>query len=171
MTASTQLPAVIDYLVTTCQASSSLGASTTAPVVVVDGPQVTPDLLENQRLLWIGYDHLNPGAEAAAATQDWPNLDQARTLDEDGEIACSAQFWSGDTAMKVNRDGCAAIVEAVATLLAGTTISGGPGDTQMGGLVFWSRVAAWAWAQQQNTGGATAVCAFRIVYQARVTPS
>jgi hypothetical protein len=166
-----QVPAVTDYLVTTAQASTSLGASTTAPVVVVDGEDVTQDLRANQRLLWIGFDPLNPGQAAASAAQDWPNLDQGRAIDEDGEITCAAQYWSGSTAMKFNRDGCAAIAGAFAALLRGTPAAGGPGDTQMGGLVFWSRVAAWEWSQQQLPSGAAVMCVFKVLYRARLTAS
>lgn len=168
MTTTSLLPAVIDYLVTTCTASAALGAASPA-VVVVDGPNVTEDLLANQRLLWIGYDRLNPAEPAAAAGQDWPVLDAARTVDEDGEITCSAQFWSGDTTVKPNRDGCAAIVEAVAALLRGTPAAGGGGDTTMGGLVRWSRAATWVWAQRQQNDGTAVLCVFKIVYQGRNT--
>ena len=91
-----------------------------------------------------------PGGEAATTTQEWPIIDVARTVDEDGEITCTAEYWSGSTTMKPTRDGCAAIVEAVATLLKGYPQRGGPGDTSMGDLVLWSRVSATAWGQQQK---------------------
>jgi hypothetical protein len=162
-------PSVIDYLVTTCQASANLGAAS-PPVTVVDGPAVTDDVMANQRILWIGYDRASPG-EAVVSTQlDWPNLDQARTDDEQGELTCTAEFWSGDTTTKTNRDGCAAIVNAVAELLKGTPNSSGPGDTTMGGLVFWSRVSATSWPQQQNPDGATVLCIFKVAWYGRIAP-
>jgi hypothetical protein len=170
MTAASLAPAVIDYLVTTCQASLLLGAAP-APVTVVDGPNVTEDTMANQRLLWIGYDRANPAEVAAATSLDWPNLDQARTDDEQGEITCTAEYWSGSTTIKANRDGCAAIVNAVAALLKGTTASAGPGDTTMGGLVFWSRVPATSWLQQQRDDGATVVCVFKVAYYGRIAAS
>lgn len=166
MSTASAIPAVIDYLVTTCEASSALGAATPA-VVVVDGPNVTDDLLTNQRLLWIGYDLVAATHDAASSTQDWPLLDAAKTDDETGDVICTAQFWSGDTAMKTNRDGCKAIVDAVAGLLRGTPVAGGPGDTTMGGLVFWSRISATAWSQQQRSDGAAVVCVFTVSFMAR----
>lgn len=165
-----QAPAVIDYLVTTGQASALLGTAS-PPVVVVDGPNVTEDTLANQRLLWIGYDRANPGETVVTTDLDWPNVDHARTLDEQGEITCTAEYWSGDTTTKANRDGCAAIVNAVATLLKGDTATGGPGDTTMGGLVFWSRVSATAWPQRQQSDGMAVLCIFKIAYYARVALS
>jgi len=175
VSAASQVPAVIDYLVATCQASPAFGpvpvagAIAPVPVVVTDGPNVTEDVMANQRLLWIGYDRTNPGEVSGTTALDWPNLDMARTVDEDGEITCSAEFWSGDTTVKTNRDGCAAIVTAVSELLKGTPVTGGPGDTTMGGLCFWSRVSASAWAQQQKSTGATVLCVFKIAYRARLT--
>lgn len=168
MTAAASLvPAIIDYLVTTCEASTSLGAATPA-VVVVDGPNVTEETMANQRLLWIGYDRASPGEIAASGPLDWPNLDHALTLDELGEITCTAEYWSGDTTIKTNRDACAAIVSAVAVLLKGTVVSGGPGDTTMGGLCFWSRVSETSWLEQQKPSGATVLCVFKIAYYGRI---
>lgn len=160
-------PSVLDYLVATCQASSLLGAATPA-VVVIDGPNVTEDITTNQSLLWIGYDRSSPGATAVTAPLDWPNLDEARTLDEQGEITCTAEFWSGSTVTKHNRDACSAIVSAVATLLKGTPVTSGPGDTTMGGLVFWSRVSDTAWVQEQQDAGMAVLCVFKVAYYGRV---
>lgn len=171
MTAMTSMvPAVTDYLVTTCQASALLGAAT-PPVVVLDGPDVTADVRVSQRLLWIGYSPASPATAAGVAQQDWPNLDHARTLDEQGEITCAAECWSGDTVIKTSRDGCAAIVAAVSQLLRGTPVSSGPGDTTMGGLVFWSRLSAWEWTQQQDGEGAAVLCVFKVSYYARLSAS
>jgi hypothetical protein len=172
MTATTSLvPEVIDYLFATATASASLGAAS-PQVYVFDGPQPSRALSGVQRALWIGHDPAAEGEPAATATQDWPNLDQARTLDEDGEITCAAQHWSGDTTVKVHRDGCNAIIAAVQLMLRGTTISGGPGDTQMGGLVFWSSVAGpYQWYPAQATNGAAVLCVFKIVYRARLVSS
>ena len=63
----------------------------------------------------------------------------------------------------------AAIVEAVAQLLKGDATTSGPGDTSMGGLLFWSRVSATSWQQAQRSDGATVICVFRITYKARIT--
>lgn len=168
MSTASMVPAVIDYLVARCQASPLLGAAT-PPVVVVDGPNVTADLLVNQRLLWIGYDHVTASADTGQGDLSWPLLDAGKTDDEAGEVTCSAQFWSGDTTMKPNRDGCAAIVGAVAGLVRGYPPHGDAGDTTMGGLVFWSGISRAAWVQQQKSDGAVAVCVFTVIFEARET--
>lgn len=170
MTTTTQVPAVLDYLVAQCAASTSLGAAV-PPVIVFDGPNITDDLLAEPLHLWIGYDPMTPGGPAAETDQDWPNLDQARTLDETAEITCAAEAWSGTPTVKTVRDQCDAIVAAVALLLRGTTVSGGPGDTQMGGLVFWSRVTAGQWYQRPSQDGLAVMHVFKIMYQARLVTS
>ena len=167
-TMTSQVPAVTDYLVTTCQNSVLLGLAN-PPVTVLDGPDVTADIRVQQQLLWIGYNPLAADAEAATATQMWPIMDHARTLDEDGEILCAAEFWTGTTTMKTARDGCASIVGSVATLLRGDPSGGGPGDTSMGALVFWSRISEWSWRQQQGPDGTSVLCVFKIVYKMRLT--
>jgi hypothetical protein len=165
----TLVPAVIDWLVSAAAASPLLGAAN-PPVVVLDGPDVSPDVLAQPRLLWVGASGPHdPAVEAAAAQSDWPILDAARTTDEDVEITCAAEYWSGSAAMKVNRDGCAAIVDAFASLLRGTPQAGGPGDTTMGGLVFWSRVSPVSWQQEQRSDGSAALCQFKVMYRGRVT--
>jgi hypothetical protein len=168
VTAPTAVPGVLDYLVATATASAALGQAT-PPVTVIDGPQVTDGILIEQPILWIGHDPLNPGEVAATSALDWPVLDHARTADEDGEVTCTARYWSGDTTVKPNRDGCAAIVGAVAGLLKGDATTSGPGDTSMGGLVFWSRVSETSWSQAQRSDGAAVVCVFKIMYRARIT--
>jgi len=170
VTTTTQVPAVLDYLVTTCQASASLGAAT-PPVIVLDGPNITADTLAEQLHLWIGYDPVSPGEPSATADQDWPNLSQARQLDEDGEIVCAAEAWSGTATVKTVRDQCDAIVAAVALLLRGTVAGGGPGDTQMGGLVFWSRVSAGQWYQRPGQDGVAVMHVFKVLYKTRLVTS
>ena len=172
MTTTSQVPAVIDWLVAAAQASPALGASASAPVVVLDGPEVTADTLAEPLHLWVGWDQEATGSADAEATQTWPVLDKARTRDEDGAITCTADAWSGDTAMKTQRDSCAAIVAAVELLLRGTPAAGGPGDASMGGLVLWSQVAGpFTWHPRQTADGAGCACVFRVTYRARLTTS
>jgi hypothetical protein len=170
MTALTsQVPAVIDYLVAQAKLNPLLG-SASPPVLVGDGPPPVDSAYAFESQLWIGYDPDAEADAAAEATQDWPNMDQGRTLDEDASITCTAIHWSGDTTIKVHRDACSSLVGAVNLMLRGTKISGGPGDTQMGGLVFWSRAGGpYQWYPAQTTKGAEMRCAFRIVYKARLT--
>ena len=65
MTTTTQVPDVLDYLYTTCKASTLLGAAPGTPVIVFDGPNITDDTAAEPLHLWIGYDPMNPGAETA----------------------------------------------------------------------------------------------------------
>lgn len=171
-TLTSQVPAVIDYLVAAAKASTLLGANPTAPVSVFDGPQpprLTQDL---QSVLWIGADPANLGDVAADADQTWAWMDHARTRDEDGVIVCAAQHWSGDTTVKTHRDGAAAIVAGVELLLRGDTLTGGPGDASMGGLVMWSGASGpYQWYPRQVAGGALMLVVFRITYRARLTTS
>lgn len=164
-------PAVIDYLVAQAQASPQLGQASPL-VVVLDGPQITDDTLAGQLHLWIGHDPVNPSGPAAQATQDWPDLD-AGIIDEQGEITCTAEAWSGTAVMKTQRDTCKAIVSAVALMLRGSPAQpgSGPGDTTMGGLVFWSWVAAGAWYQATRPYGISVMHVFSVRYYGRTSAS
>lgn len=169
MTTTSQIPAVVDYLVAQCQASTSIGAAT-PPVIVLDGPQVTDDTLAEPLHLWIGHDAYAGGDPAATAVQDFAEIGSNAALrDEDGEITCTAEAWAGGDVIKAQRDACAAIVAAVELLLRGRPLDGGPGDTEMGGLVLWSQVSGpYTWYQQQSQEGSTAGCVFKITYKARL---
>lgn len=167
MTTTSQVPAVTDWLVNACQGSAALSA-----VTVADGPQPPAATQDMQQVLWIGADPASLGDVAAEADQDWPVLDHARTRDENGTITCAAQHWSGDTTIKTHRDGAAAIVAAVELLLRGDTLTGGPGDASMGGLVMWSGVSGpYQWYPRQVASGALVLVVFRITYRARLTTS
>lgn len=171
MTTTSQVPDVIDYLVAQAQASLSLGASPTAPVVIHDGPPLTADTLVQPLHLYIGWDQVSGSGGDPSAVQSWPVLDHARTKDEDGTIVCTADAWSGDTTMKTQRDACAAIVAAVELLLRGEPDAGGPGDASMGGLLLWSGVDAATWFPRQTPGGAGCACVFTVIFRARLTTS
>jgi hypothetical protein len=167
MTTTSQVPAVTDWLVSACKASASLGQAS-PQVYVFDGPQPPAATQSLQRALWIGCSPLQPDAVAATAVQAWPLMDKARTRDEDGDITCAAQHWSGDTTVKVHRDGAAAIVAAVELLLRGDGRTG-PGDATMGGLVLWSSVdGPYEWAPRQIAGGVAVLVTFKVAYRARL---
>jgi hypothetical protein len=170
-TLTSAVPRVIDYLFTAAVASPLLGASPTAPVTVLDGPTVGTDTLADLLHLWIGHeDPRSYEASAAGAIQRWKPMDHGRTRDEDGEIWCTADAWTGSVVMKAARDQCAAIVGGVELLLRGLPQDGGPGDLTMGGLVYWSAVdGPFSWAQRQEQQGAGCQCTFRVTYRARLT--
>lgn len=166
MTTTSAVPAVIDYLVAAAKASPLLGLAS-PPVSVFDGPQPPVATQALPRVLWIGADATNPDATVADATQSWPVMDHARTKDEDTDIICSAQHWSGDPSNKVHRDGAAAIVAGVETMLRGDG-STGPGDAKMGGLALWSGVDVGQWTPRQVAGGVAWLVTFKIIYRARL---
>lgn len=166
-TLTSQVPAVTDYLVTTAQSWPSL-----AGVLVVDGPQAPVVTQDIGQVLWIGANPADVGGVGAEAEQNWPVMDNARTRDETGTLTCAAQFWSGDSTQKPNRDGAAAIVAAVELMLRGTPRVGGPGDATMGGLVMWSGVAGpYEWYPRSSTKGAQVLVVFRVTWRARLTTS
>ena len=164
MTMTSQLPAVIDWLVAGAKASPLLTG-----VTVVDGPQVPAAVQALPTVLWVGCDPGSPGDPVASAEQDWPVMDQGRTRDEDGDVVLAARHRSGDSTSKVRRDGAAAIVGGVELLLRGTPQSGGPGDVTMGNLVQWAGVdGPFTWSQRLLANGAECLVTFHIRYRARL---
>ena len=170
-TLTSRVPAVTDYLVAAANASPLLGAHPTAKVSVFDGPQVPAATQSLERVLWIGADPAALGDAAAEAEQHFPVLDHARTRDEDGSIVIAAQHWNGDTSNKTHRDGAAAIIAGVELLLRGLPQDpGSPGDTTMGGLVWWSEVTGpFAWRPRQVASGALCLVTCFVTYHTRLT--
>jgi hypothetical protein len=156
---------VADYLVDQCTASSALKA---LGVLVCDGPQPAGVTTGAEQVLWIGHNPKAPEQEFGKAEQGFAFL-AASTRDEAATITCTAKHWTGDTAMRVHRDGCKAIVAVVEELLRGGGANPGPGDSTMDGLVQWSEFTEAAWWQSLAGGGAEAYCAFDISYFARLT--
>lgn len=173
MTTTTELTGgVIDWLVNACNQSPVLGVSN-PQVLIFDGPTLSDTQLVAPQRVWIGADgYTQPGAEVEAATftEDFAFLDHARTLDDQIDVACAAEFFTGDpTQQKVARDGASALVGAVGLLIRGDPSTGGPGDASMGGLVFWSKITSGALIQAQKSGGFSALMRFRVSAFARLT--
>lgn len=167
MTMTSQVPAITDYLVNAAKASMLLGQASPA-VSVFDGPQPPAATQALPLVLWIGCDPLITDTVTMTAVQSWPLQDKARTRDEDGDITCAAQHWSGDPSNKVHRDGAAAIVAGVEVLLRGDGTTG-PGDARMGGLALWSSVdGPYEWVPRQIAGGLACLIKFRVSYRARL---
>ena len=162
MTATTDLVAdVLDYLVTTWQAASSL-----AGVTVFDGPQPSGAATGIERVLWVGHNPKDTITEIGVADQDFAFIgDMGATRDETGEVVCCAKYWTGvATSVKPQRDGCKAIVGAVEMTLRGLPATGGPGDFSLGGLVWWAQLMDAVWWQRLVDGGGEAYCAFKVSY-------
>lgn len=165
MTSTSQIPAVTDYLV------AAANAALAPAVTVFDGPQPVSIWQAMEQVLFIGADPANLAEATGEADQQFATaFDQGRNRDEDGAIVCAAQHWSGDSGIKVHRDGVAAIVAAVEVLLRGLPQTGGPGDASMGGLCLWSGVTGpFAWYPSQRSSGAAVLVTFRVTYRARLT--
>jgi hypothetical protein len=169
MTTTSQVPAVLDYLVT---AATAALAATDPKAQVFDGPNPSKTLSGVERALWVGWNRQSQAEPASVATQDFAFIDSGRTRDEDGVIDMTARSWSGGAAVKAQRDICAQLVAAVELLLRGTPQAGGPGDASMGGLCLWSGVTGpFDWYPEQITGGVAVACVFRIAYRARLMTS
>ena len=164
---------VIGYLFAQCSANVALGNNGNGPVTVFDGPGTLGEQSTDvSQALWIGWDAIGAGTEAAAAVQKWSFLGQNGNFrDEDGEIICTAQAWSGDTVPANSRIQCKLIVGALETMLRGVPPAG-PGDSSMGNLVQWSQVSGpYQWHQTQASQfGYSAACVFRVQYFARLAP-
>jgi hypothetical protein len=162
---------VINYLVTQCNSSAALGGAS-PPVLVIDGPTAAGEPLTAQQQMWIGFDAVTGGTDAASATQKWPFLGTSGAFrDETGAVTCTAQAWSGDLTPATSRAVVKTMVGAVENMLRGYPPAG-PGDSSMGGLVQWSAVdGPFNWTQSQDNNGFSAMCVFRVTYFARLPPS
>jgi len=162
VTVTSRVPALLDYLVTLFASDPTLGASTTAPVTVYDGPPVTA--LNAPLSLYVGLtDPDSDAAEPAAESQQsWASLGR-RGRDEIVTIHCVAEAWSGTDTVQVQRTAAAGIVSAVEVLMQADT-------TQFGGNVLFPDpgIAAVAWSQNVTSNGAIARAAFDLVFKSRI---
>ena len=173
------IPQVINYLLTQAATNASLGGAT-PPAVIIDGQPATQDVLVvNEtgltKRLWIGSTgYVAPGQmdQAATAQQGFAFLDQARTRDDQVDVACAAEAVAGDGVMADARNGAFAVMGAVELMLRGSpgTTPASPGDATMGGLVQWSEVVGPIDLEQgQITQGAVALVKFRVAAFVRLT--
>ena len=113
MTALTEyIPQVINYLLAQADVNASLGGAN-PPVTVIDGQPATQDVLVMEpdgltQRLWVGSSGFAPPgqvAEAATSQQGFAFLDQARTRDDQIDIAMAAESVAGDGVMADARNG------------------------------------------------------------------
>jgi len=160
-TVTSRIPALIDYLVTLFTAAATLGQAT-PPVTVFDGPPATG--LDAPLKLFVGLaDPDNPGAEAAAESQqDWSALGRLGR-DETVTIHCCAEAWAGTDDMKTVRAAATGIAAAVEQVMQADT-------TQFGGNVLYPApgITSLALLQNNTQQGAVARVAFDLVFRARI---
>jgi hypothetical protein len=173
------IPNVINYLLAQAASNPALGAAP-VPVIIIDGQPPTQDVLTvnpgglTQRL-WVGstgYVESGSVDSAALSQQGFSFIDQARTRDNDMDIACAAEAISGDSVMAEARAGAFAVMAAVELMLRGypRTSPFSPGDATMGGLVYWSEVTGpIELMQEQSSQGAIALVKFRVTAFQRLT--
>lgn len=173
------LPDVITYLLAQADTNPALGGAA-IPVVIIDGQPATSDVLVvngtglTQRLYVGSSGFVAPGQMDAAASsqQGFAFLDQARTRDDQIDIAMTAEAIAGDTVMSEARGGAFAVMAAVELMLRGSpgTTPASPGDATMGGLVQWSEVVGPVeLSQGQIEAGACALVKFRVSAFVRLT--
>jgi hypothetical protein len=156
MSLTTQVPAIIDYLVNSFTAASTLGAAAN-PVTIIDGPEV---FQYDGRALWVGVENLDePAPETARSTQRWVGMG-ARAIDEDLSVACIAQGWGGDQKFRAARLDTAAIMSAVEDIIRN--------DPSLTALALWTNVTDAVWRQGTTDKGAAVRLPFRITSKARI---
>ena len=118
-----QVPALIDYLVNLFTNAATLGQAT-PPVVVYDGPQTT--LAPAQLVLWVGLDDPDTDQVApsgAAAQQEWAAIGRLGR-NEISTIHCVAEAWTGADDIRSMRVAAFGILAAVETLVRADPFSG-----------------------------------------------
>lgn len=148
------IPALIDALVTRCEAALTA-------VAVHDGYGVSGDVVDN---LMIGVDDpfSDQASPTAEAEQSWANVGSGRTKDETGNITCCAYATSGGTDQKAVRDAAYAITEAVENLLRTDP------EVGLGPTVRTEFGTAQKFLQDQDQDGAWALIVFDIHFDARI---
>ena len=158
--ATSQIPALIDYLVNLFTNAATLGAAT-PPVTVYDGPQTTAGTAP--LALWVGLDDPDTdqvAPSAAASEQEWAGLGKL-ARNEISTIHCVAEAWTGADDIRSMRVAAFAIVAAVEDIVRSDPFSGlalfpDPGVT---GLEL----------RQNNTqAGSQARVSFQIAFKSRL---
>jgi hypothetical protein len=154
--ATSRIPAAIDALVSILRAAPAL-----AGVQVVDGPP-TIDQADADHV-YVGWQ---TGADTAAElTQDF-NAAGARTRDENFDILCEVDAWTGDSDVKTRRDRAFALLGVVEDALRATGAN--PTAPALNGAVLWAHLTQGSLVQQNTPSGVRVGVTFRIACRARI---
>jgi hypothetical protein len=146
---------LIDYLVATFTAATTLGAAT-PPVLVFDGPVVTA--APAQLALYVGVDDVFTDQAPISATSEQVRQGLAQKKQETVTIHCAAVAWAGTDDSRTVRQQAFAILAAVEDLIRGNTDGfGGNAGAALPGV---SGIGL----QQSTADGSTAQVAFTITF-------
>lgn len=164
MATTSRIPAVIDYLVTTCTADATLAALTFDDAVGVRVFDGTPPTAEYPKLaLYLAVDDPDSDSQTAAdGEQEWAALG-ALARDEQITVWCAAEAWYGDSSsVAAARTAAFGIVAAVETILRA--------DGSLGGIVLFGAPGITGHRLQQAWGesGVRVRVAFRIDMKVRL---
>ena len=160
------VPAVIDYLVAQARASTALGASTTAPVTIYDGPTIDgawPNLSLHigSELAYVLTPDVTPAPEAAFSNQTWVGAGN-RKRNENLTIHCVIDAHVGESITKMARDAAHSVLSAFEDM---TRV-----DANTGGTVLFNDpgVTNTHWYAGQIKDGARALITFDFNCDARI---
>ncbi|MFC8277187.1 hypothetical protein ACFUJR_32585 [Streptomyces sp. NPDC057271] len=154
--ATSAVPAAIAELVEILRAAPGLSG-----VDVADGPptgdQSGPDLVA------VGWQP--ESGQAAEAVQDF-NAAGARTRDEDFDIQCWIDSWSGDSSAATPRERVYELLGAVEDAIRASGAD--PAAPTLNGTVLWSHLTRHSLRQQFTDDGMQASLPFTITCRARI---
>lgn len=154
--ATSAVPAAIDALLGILRAAPGLSG-----VEVLDGPPVG-DQAEADYVI-VGW---NPEDDQAADVQQDFAGAGARTRDEDFQLHCVVDTWSGDTEVKPRRDRAFALLAAVEDALRATDAA--PEAPTLNGTVLWAHLTAGSLQQANTAQGVRARISFTVSCRARI---
>ncbi|KND29916.1 hypothetical protein [Streptomyces stelliscabiei] len=154
--ATSALPGAITALLTILRASDQL-----EDVTVIDGPPT--DDVATEDLLVVGW---SPQGEAAAELVQNFNAAGARTRDEDFNLTCHIDCWSGDFDFPALRARVFEIFAVVEQELRAT--SSNPTAPNLNGAVLWAHLTRGVLQQSTNDQGIRVGLAFTVSCHARL---
>ena len=154
--ATSTVPAAIDALLVILRTAPELSG-----VRVFDGPPT--DDMAGPDFVAVGWQP--EGEEAPAITQDF-NAAGARTRDEEFDLLCWAESWTGDRSVSARR---VRAFELLAVVEQAIRASGAqPEAPTLGGVVLWSHLTGATLRQMFTQDGTRVGIAFTVSCRARI---
>ncbi|SDN17820.1 hypothetical protein [Streptomyces wuyuanensis] len=154
--ATSAIPGAIDALLTVLRAAPDL-----ADVQVLDGPPVGDQ--SAQDYVAVGYQE---GAEESVQMAQDFNAAGARTRDEDFDILCWIDTWTGDSDVSARRTRAFELLAVVEDAIRASGVS--PTAPTLNGAVLWAHLTNASLRQANTTDGVRAVIAFSVSCRARI---